>query len=215
MFSHLSKWISRSTLPFSHLFGLCKAPSQQLKFPQDNIMIYTLSSHFLHLWGNTAHSLCYRCSGQWIHSRSIHANACIIILSSIKLDLSFCWLFFTLFSHTLILIGYNRNNQFMSMLIHNDHFLQFLSQTRTFSFIYISYLWQCSHIPDVLSPFILTPFAVTRQPSSTNHQETELSSTSPSWPQSVPSHPVVMGRRGFGWASLGVRSSHIPPLLLV
>ena len=148
-----------------------------LKTTSRNAVIYTLSSHFLHLWGNTAHSLCYHSSGQQIRSHSIHTNACIIISSSIRLDLSFCWLFFTLFSHTLILIRYICNNQFTSMLIHNDCFLQFSSQTRTFSFIYICYLRQCSRVPDMFSPFILTPFAVTGQPGSMNHRETESPST--------------------------------------
>ena len=99
-----------------------------------------------------------------------------LLLSTIRLSLSLHWLVFIVFSHSLILIGSDRNDCFMSSSIHDSHFPTFsFSQELSVSFLFATYnnfhvflmcfphlnlphlLWQDDLVPQTSNGFLPLP----------------------------------------------------------
>ena len=152
---------------FPHFLGISKAPSWWLKIPQDyhthecnfydKYLVSTVmgqDSLFLKLFPFLYPSALVSGPHQWA----------TLLSSTIALDFLILWLFFFVFTPTLILIRPDHDYHFTSLLILDNLFLSFSSHTRTLCFICVRYLWHFSHVPDAFSLFILTLVAMTGQP---------------------------------------------------
>ena len=119
----------------------------------------------------------YRCLNQRILQCRILASSRFLISILSSSTFPFPRLFFLVFPRIPILIRHNRNDQTSSTSILDSRLLQFSSQTRIFFSIYICYQWRLLHFLHALLFFILTAFAVTGRPGSSNPREIKTSST--------------------------------------